>query len=67
MIAFAHQCSPGDHADWSANALGVIGDSRDKRFTFVRTDGKTNDPAPPEFVFVIDWRGSEGNHEPVRC
>lgn len=42
-------------SDYSANYIGIIGDSADKRFTFVRTDGRVGDPSPPEFIHIIDW------------
>lgn len=47
--------TPTDHADFSANCVGIIGDSADKRFTFVRTDGRIGDPCRLEFFYIIDW------------
>lgn len=55
MIALPEWVS-GDHADFSADSVGVIGDSADKRFTYVRTDYKQT--GRPEYVFEIDWSHS---------
>lgn len=52
MIAFAPRPKDGD---FSANHLGIIGDSADKRFTFVRSDRKVGESSPPEFILIIDW------------
>ena len=50
MIAFAWEFDPSrDHADWSADALGIIGDSSDGRYTYVRSMFE------PDTYFVIDW------------
>lgn len=56
MIAFAPRPKDGDFA---ADCRGIIGDSADKRFTFVRTDYKVGDPAPPEYIIIIDWKADD--------
>lgn len=45
MIAFAPGF--GDHADFTPNALGIIGDSQDKRFTYVAS-------LEPGYIIEID-------------
>jgi hypothetical protein len=47
----------GDHADFSADAWGVIGNSADRRFTFVRSDFPFT--GRPPSIFIIDWKYNE--------
>lgn len=58
MIAFAPQFDPSrDHADLSANGFGIIGDSQDKRFTYVRPMGDPNE-GEPDYIIEIDWHAA---------
>jgi len=64
MIAFAPQFQPEDHADFSANSFGVIGDSADKRYTFCRTDFGLDGPRP-KFIYVVDWHAMPNPFAPL--